>query len=71
LLKIRTCGTKWKRAIDKIDEWATWQWANAKINKETFSFFKQIVHISMRRLNEEREGEEEAIQSKRAKKNQH
>jgi hypothetical protein len=24
LLKIRTWGTKWKRVIDKTDEWATW-----------------------------------------------
>jgi hypothetical protein len=24
-----------RRAIDKIDEWATWQWANVKISKES------------------------------------
>jgi hypothetical protein len=39
LLKIKTWGTKWKRAIDKIDECAAWQWANAKIDKETFALF--------------------------------
>jgi hypothetical protein len=26
LLKIRTCGTKWKKEIDKTNEWAVWQW---------------------------------------------
>jgi hypothetical protein len=24
LLEIKTWATKWKRVIDKIDEWATW-----------------------------------------------
>jgi hypothetical protein len=24
LLEIKTWGTKWKKVIDKIDEWATW-----------------------------------------------
>jgi len=24
LLKIRTWGTKWKKVIDKINEWAAW-----------------------------------------------
>ncbi len=46
LFEIKTWGTKWKRVIDKIDEWATWWWANAKIDKEKFTLFKQIVHIS-------------------------
>jgi len=46
LLEIRTWGTKWKRAINKIDEWAAWQWANAKINKETLTLLKQTLHIS-------------------------
>ncbi len=46
LLKIKTWGTKWKRAIDKIDKWVAWQWANAKVDKEIFAMFKQIVHIS-------------------------
>jgi hypothetical protein len=39
LLKIRTWGTKWKKVIDKIDEWASWQWANAKIDKESLSMY--------------------------------
>jgi hypothetical protein len=46
LLKIKTWGTKWKRAINKIDEWTTWQWANAKIDKETLALLKQTLHIS-------------------------
>jgi hypothetical protein len=29
LLKIKTWGTKWKRVVDKTDEWAAWRWANA------------------------------------------
>ncbi len=46
LFKIKTWGTKWKKVIDKIDEWAAWRWANAKIDKESFTLFKQIVHIT-------------------------
>jgi hypothetical protein len=37
LLEIRTWGIEWKRVIDKANEWVTWQWANAKIDKEIFS----------------------------------
>jgi hypothetical protein len=33
LLEIITWGTKWKRQTNKTNEWATWSWANAKINK--------------------------------------
>ncbi len=46
LLEIKTWGTKWKIIIDKIDEWATWQWANAKIDKESLVLLKQTVNIS-------------------------
>jgi hypothetical protein len=45
LLEIRTWGTKWKREIDKTNEWVAWQWANVKINKENFALLKQIVNI--------------------------
>jgi hypothetical protein len=45
LLEIRTWGTKWKGIIDKTNEWATWWWANAKIDKESIELFKQIIHI--------------------------
>jgi hypothetical protein len=45
LLKIKTRGTKWKRSIDKTNEWATWQWANANINKESLAILKQIINI--------------------------
>jgi hypothetical protein len=46
LLEIKTWGTKWKRVINKTNEWATLQWANAKIDKESLSLLKQITHIS-------------------------
>jgi hypothetical protein len=46
LFEIKTWGTKWKRVIDKTNEWAAWRWANVKINKENLSLFKHIVHIS-------------------------
>jgi len=46
LLKIRTWGTKWKRVIDKIVEWLAWQWAYAKIDKESITLMKQTAHIS-------------------------
>jgi len=46
LFEIKTWGTKWKRVINKTDEWAAWRWANAKIDKENLSLLKQIVHIS-------------------------
>jgi hypothetical protein len=45
LLKIKTWGKEWKRPIHKTNEWAAWQWANAKINKESFAILKQIVNI--------------------------
>jgi hypothetical protein len=35
-----------KRVIDKTYEWAAWWCANAKIDKESLSLLKQIVHIS-------------------------
>jgi len=36
LLKIRTWGIEWKKAIDKTNEWVAWwwQWASAKINQK-------------------------------------
>jgi hypothetical protein len=46
LLKIKTWRTKWKKVIDKIDEWATWGWVNTKIDKENLSLLKHIIHIS-------------------------
>ncbi len=46
LLEIRTWGTKWKRAIDKTNEWVAWQWVNAKIDKENLTLFKQTANIS-------------------------
>jgi hypothetical protein len=46
LFKIRTWGTLWKGVIDKTMEWATWQWANAKSDKESLSIMKQSVNIS-------------------------
>ncbi len=46
LLKIRTWGRKWKRVINKIVEWATWWWANLKMDKESLFIMKQSVNIS-------------------------
>jgi hypothetical protein len=46
LLKIKTWRLEWKRIIDKTYEWVAWRWANTKIDKESLSLFKQIVHIS-------------------------
>ncbi len=40
MLEIRTWGTKWKMAIDKTDAWATWQWANANIDKKKLALLK-------------------------------
>jgi hypothetical protein len=40
LFEIKKWGTKWKRVIDKIDEWAAWRWANAKIDKKNLSMLK-------------------------------
>ncbi len=31
--------------MEKTNEWVTWHWVNAKINKESFALFKQIVNI--------------------------
>ncbi len=31
LLEIKIWGIKQKKQIDKTNEWATWQWVNAKI----------------------------------------
>ncbi len=39
LLEIRTWGSKWKKKINKTNEWPTWQWVNAKIDKK-------ILHCS-------------------------
>jgi len=36
LLEIKTWGIEWKGVIDKTMEWAAWQWANAKIDKQSF-----------------------------------
>ncbi len=33
-------------AIDKTNEWTTWQWVNTKIDKESLVLLKQIVNIS-------------------------
>jgi hypothetical protein len=43
---MRTWGTKWKNAIVNIDKCMAWQWANAKINKESFVVLKQTIKIS-------------------------
>jgi hypothetical protein len=45
LLELRTWGTKWKRQIDKTTKWVEWQWANVKIDKESFTLLKEIVNI--------------------------
>ncbi len=45
LLKIKKWGTKWKRVIDETNKWVAWQWANAKMDKESLSTMKQIVNI--------------------------
>ncbi len=45
LLEIKTWGTKWKKQIDKTNEWATWRLANVKIDKENLTLLKQIVNI--------------------------
>jgi hypothetical protein len=45
LIEIRTWGSKWKPQIDKTIEWVAWQWANAKIDKESLTLFKQIIKI--------------------------
>jgi len=38
-------GIRMKGVIDKIVEWATWQWANVKIDKE--SFFIIFEHLGV------------------------
>jgi hypothetical protein len=45
LLEIKTCGSKWKKQIDKTNELATWQWENVNIDKESFTLIKKIVNI--------------------------
>jgi hypothetical protein len=37
---------EWKKVIDKIDEWAAWQGANAKIDKISLSILKKFINIS-------------------------
>jgi hypothetical protein len=37
----KTWGTKWKRVIDKTDEWVAWRWANAKIDRQRKHFIIQ------------------------------
>jgi hypothetical protein len=44
LLEIKTWGTKWKRVIDKTNEWTTWQLVNAK-NVFKKSLLKQAINI--------------------------
>ncbi len=34
MLESITWKTKWKRVIKKSNEWATWRWANVKIDKK-------------------------------------
>jgi hypothetical protein len=46
LLEIRTWGSEWKKEIDKTNEWATWQWVNVKIVKESLTLLKKIVNIT-------------------------
>jgi hypothetical protein len=46
LFKIRTWGTKWKKVINKIVEWAAWQLANVKMDKENLFIMRQSVNIS-------------------------
>jgi hypothetical protein len=46
LLEIRTWGIEWKKVIEEIVEWTTWQWANAKMDKKSLFILKQIVNIS-------------------------
>ncbi len=45
LLEIKTWGLEWKKQIEKKNEWAAWQWANAKIDKESFTLLKQTINI--------------------------
>jgi hypothetical protein len=48
-VKIKTWGIKWKRAIDKTNDWVAWQWqwANAKIDFfKNLTLLKQIINIS-------------------------
>jgi hypothetical protein len=41
LLEIGTWGTKWKKIIDKTDEWVAQRWANAKIDRQRKYFIAQ------------------------------
>jgi hypothetical protein len=45
LLELKTWVTKWKRKIDKTNEWVAWQWVNEKIEKESFAILKQTINI--------------------------
>jgi hypothetical protein len=38
-------GIKMEKQIDKTNEWAAWRWVNAKIDKESFTLFKQTINI--------------------------
>jgi hypothetical protein len=49
LLKIKTWGIELKRVINKTNEWATWQWANAKIDKEFFHCLN-ILYTFLRKI---------------------
>jgi hypothetical protein len=40
--KNQNMGIIMEKTINKTNEWTTWQWANVKINKESFTLFKQM-----------------------------
>lgn len=42
LLEIKTWGKKWKRVINKKEEWVAWWWLNVKMDKESFFIIRQI-----------------------------
>jgi hypothetical protein len=46
LLEIRTWWLKWKKKIDKTNEWAAWWWVNVKIDKESLTLLKQTINIT-------------------------
>jgi hypothetical protein len=35
-------GKKMEKNINKTNEWATWRWANAKIDKKSLAIFSQV-----------------------------
>jgi hypothetical protein len=41
LVEFITWGTKWKRVIEKIDEWAAWWWANANIDPKNLALLNK------------------------------